>query len=779
MIRGPDQNRRQGRKFAFAAAFCLGLVGVSWSAPADDAGEKPPAEKPAAEKPVVDKPVAEQPAPAANPAAIKTGTLIKIQLPLTGNSDSRVRDEIRRYLKKLSSQADRKEGGAKPTETTIVLELSPGQSEFGRGTEYGRAYDLANFLSSSELDGVTTVAYIPRTIKGHGVLLAMACKKLVMAPEAEIGEAGIDEPRIPAAVQSGYTEIAERTRTIATAVALGMLDKDLDVFKLVRSGSKNNGTVFVRKDQLDAEEKTAQITIEKLPHPALYSGRQASVTGFGFANFLSLAKDRPTMAAALNLPLEAIRERPSGEWRAKRINIQEPINHKLVESVLLSLQEEIDNHDTNFILLVITTPGGSPEDAETLANYLAACDPSKVQTVAYIPKEAPSEAAFIALACDHIVLNKGATIGGPGSKPLNETESLNLSHAYRGLAGAGPDHPDRGIAKRKDRSWSLGAAMVDREVKVFHYTTQPGQDYYFSPEEVTEQVAGEKAFTQGELITQPGVFLRLNNADAAKYGVAETVNDLEELKKLYGLDYDPPAVAPGWAITFIRALAHPKFAWLLLMIGGGAFLMELHAPGVGLGGFIAFLCFLVYFWGQHLNGTAGWLEVLLFVSGVVCLLIELFVIPGAAIFGLGGGLMILASLILTSQTFVVSHTEMLEQLRDRLVMLAVAGAGIVGIGVLSRRFLHRAPGFNRMLLQPPTDQELEQLAQREALVDYSRLLGKSGLTATPLAPAGKARFNGELVDVISHGEFIEPGTEVVVSDVQGNRVIVEKPEAKG
>ena len=41
--------------------------------------------------------------------------------------------------------------------------------------------------------GVKTVAYIPQTIKGHGVLVALACEEIVMNPEAELGEAGVDE----------------------------------------------------------------------------------------------------------------------------------------------------------------------------------------------------------------------------------------------------------------------------------------------------------------------------------------------------------------------------------------------------------------------------------------------------------------------------------------------------------------------------------------------------------------------------------------------------------
>ena len=74
---------------------------------------------------------------------------------------------------------------------------------------------------------------------------------------------------------------------------------------------------------------------------------------------------------------------------------------------------------------------------------------------------------------------------------------------------------------------------------------------------------------------------------------------------------------PGWADYLIDALAAPAVAWLLLLIGGAALYAELQAPGIGVGGFVAGVCFLLYFWSKHLDGTAGWLEVLLFAGGRV------------------------------------------------------------------------------------------------------------------------------------------------------------------
>ena len=49
---------------------------------------------------------------------------------------------------------------------------------------FGQALDLARYISSRDLSGVETVAFIPRTVKGHAVLVAMACEEIVMAPDA-------------------------------------------------------------------------------------------------------------------------------------------------------------------------------------------------------------------------------------------------------------------------------------------------------------------------------------------------------------------------------------------------------------------------------------------------------------------------------------------------------------------------------------------------------------------------------------------------------------------
>jgi membrane-bound ClpP family serine protease len=224
-------------------------------------------------------------------------------------------------------------------------------------------------------------------------------------------------------------------------------------------------------------------------------------------------------------------------------------------------------------------------------------------------------------------------------------------------------------------------------------------------------------------------------------------------------------------------LAQPHIAGTLLFFGGFALMVELSSPGLGAGAFVASLCFVVFFWSQFLHGTADWLEILLFLTGVAFVALEVFVIPGFGVFGLGGAALVVVSLILASQTFVVPQNEyQVQQMPQSLITVLGAGAGVtVGLFVL-RRFMHRTPILRRMLLQPPEGEVLTDLERREALVDYGHLLGQEGVAATRLVPAGKAFFGDQLVDVVSRGLIVAKGTPIRVEEVHGNRIVVTSLE---
>jgi membrane-bound ClpP family serine protease len=691
----------------------------------------------------------------ATPPVVKHGRLVRVPLPILGTADTQVIAAARQALAELPPGAER---------PVLVLEFSSSDNQTGAGSDFERSLKLARFLSSSEASAVETVAYIPKALKGHAVLAAMACESIILAPDAVIGEAGLDEPAeqtTDPTVRSGYREIANRRRTIPAEVALAMLDKNVELIKVETEVSPE----YVLAEDLEALKQKHSLTSQKVLSPAgqfaLFKGSEARSEGF--AKYL--AEDRAALARALSVPVKELEYDPSllGGWRPVEVAISGPITDILVSRVQRTIQQQVRDHSVNLIVLRIDSPGGSLVDSMNLANFIADQNPAVVRIVAYVPQQALSDAALVALAADQLVMQPAAVLGGGGETEFSREELASTAQTLR-----------KSLAPQRGRSWSLMAALVDPQMRVFEYTNrQTGAQAYFSTDEQTDQ-ANPDDWKQGAEITRPGQALKLSGDRALQLGLARhVVQNFADFKEQFGLEGDVALAEPNWADFLVQALAAPAVAWLLLLIGGAAIYAELQAPGIGIGAFIAGICFLLYFWSKHLGGTADWLEVCLFVAGVACILLELFVLPGVAIFGLGGGVMIIASLVLASQTFIVPHNEyQLTQLRDSLLGLLGAGLGIGALAMLMQRYLPHSPLFSNMMLEPPSGAELKDLSQRESLVAFEYLLGMHGVTTTQLTPSGKARFEGKQVDVIADGEVIGRGQSVVVTEVHGNRVVV-------
>ncbi|HEX3602243.1 MAG TPA: NfeD family protein, partial [Lacipirellulaceae bacterium] len=319
----------------------------------------------------------------------------------------------------------------------------------------------------------------------------------------------------------------------------------------------------------------------------------------------------------------------------------------------------------------------------------------------------------------------------------------------------------------------------DPSIELYTYqNTKSGDIGIFSPEEASSKPDADD-WRRGAHIKSVGNTLMLKSDRAKDLGIATLVVDnYDDLKQAYGLNGDIRVAEPNWALEFIEALSSPGLAILLLVIGAVGVYIELHSPGTGIGGFVAAVAFGLFFWSKYLHGTAEWLEVLLFVGGIFCLLLEVLVLPGMAIFGLGGGAMILASLVLANQTFILPRTEsQMVELRHSLTIVAASCLIVVASSIALRRYLPSTPVFRKLLLTPTPEEDLLDLEQRESLADFSHLVGQHGVATTNLMPSGKATFDGQLVDVIADGMPIDRGTPLVVVKARGNRVQVRAVES--
>ena len=253
------------------------------------------------------------------------------------------------------------------------------------------------------------------------------------------------------------------------------------------------------------------------------------------------------------------------------------------------------------------------------------------------------------------------------------------------------------------------------------------------------------------------------------------------LKARYGLRGKAIRVdGPTWVDSLVTILTDPFVSWVLLFIGLFMLVLELKLPGIGLPAITSALAFLLFFWSHYLSGTADQLEIILFLIGLVCLALEIFVFPGFGIFGLSGGLLMLCSIIMASHTFIwptqdYEYRELGFTLLQLMGTLAAVGVGVV----ILARYFPSLPLLSRLVLKPEpwTGVEAEDGPARPTTDGYESLgflIGETGRTTSPLRPTGKARFGNQLIDVTADGAFVENDTLVEVVDVQGARVIVKR-----
>jgi len=388
------------------------------------------------------------------------------------------------------------------------------------------------------------------------------------------------------------------------------------------------------------------------------------------------------------------------------------------------------------VILEINTFGGRVDAAVVIRDALLN---ARVRTVAFVNKRAISAGALISLAAEKIVMADGGTIGaatpvqmGQPGAPTQPVEEKTVSYVRKEF---------RATAESRKRPPLIAEAMVDADVEI-----------------------------RG--LIQKGKLLTLTTEEALKHKLADfradTIADVLKQFDLAGAEVR--RASPNWAENLVRFLTHPIVSSLLITIGMLGIILEIRTPGFGVPGALGIASLALFFWGHWLVQLAGWEELLLVGSGLVLLVLEIFVIPG---FGLAGVLGIGALLAGLSLSLIGGGAtwEFILKAAGRVVFSLLL-ALVASLAVL--RFLPRLPFGRRLILET----ELLAGAGGSSAPESDRMwLGKSGTALSPLRPAGIAEIEGERVDVVSDGDLIEPGVPIVVTHVDGNRIVVRRDRA--
>jgi membrane-bound serine protease (ClpP class) len=270
-------------------------------------------------------------------------------------------------------------------------------------------------------------------------------------------------------------------------------------------------------------------------------------------------------------------------------------------------------------------------------------------------------------------------------------------------------------------------------------------------------------------VIEKGKLLTLTSSQAIEHSVAELTADTLDAALA-------AAVLPGaelrvarqtWAETLVRFLTHPVVSSLLMTVGLLGLLVEIRTPGFAVPGTIGLISLGLFFWGHWIVQLAGWEELLLVAIGVLLLGLEMFVIPGVTVAGIAGIVALVAGLGMTLVGAGATVSVITAALGQVAIAILLAMTGTFALV----RALPNLPFASPLVLETDMTADRGYISSPESDRSW---LGKTGTAISPLRPAGIAEFDGARIDVVSDGAFVDAGSTIAVTRVDGNRIVVRR-----
>ncbi|MCK6604931.1 MAG: nodulation protein NfeD [Ignavibacteriaceae bacterium] len=392
---------------------------------------------------------------------------------------------------------------------------------------------------------------------------------------------------------------------------------------------------------------------------------------------------------------------------------------------------EAEKNGAAAVVFEINTFGGRVDAATQIKDAILN---SSVPTIAFINKRAISAGALIAISCQKVAMVPGASIGAAtvvdqtGQKQAEKYQSYMRSEM-------------RATAEKNGRNTKIAEGMVD------------------------ERIVVEGLVDSTQLIT-------LTSEQAAAYKIADTVATSLNAA-LDALGYKNAKIVDvgnSWAETFVRFLNNPIISSLLIMIGLVGIFTEIKTPGWGVAGTMALIALGLFFGSSLILELASWVEIILFVAGIILILVEIFLIPGFGVPGILGIVLMIGAIFFS----LFNYQGYLDYgiLYRAIIQLAGSLVGTIVILVILYKYLPKSAAFQTFVLNDSTSGEKGFISNP----DNTHLIGMKGMTFTPLRPAGTVLIGGKRFDVVSQGDFIEKDVEVSVVRVEGVKIFVEKSE---
>ena len=419
---------------------------------------------------------------------------------------------------------------------------------------------------------------------------------------------------------------------------------------------------------------------------------------------------------------------PNSKAEFAIVPVKEVIDGGLAAFVERAINESEENGKEG-IIFHIDTPGGRIDSAVYIKDTILR---AKITTIAFVDKNAISAGALISIACDSVYMSTGSSIGAATAVDLQGKKASEKVISYFRAQM-------RATAEANERRADIAEAMVDEELEI-------------------------------EGITEQGMLVTLTFKEALDLGISDgTVETIEDVLSLIGHEgakYTEYRL--NWAEYIVRALTHPVVSSLLMSIGFMGLVFEIRTPGWGIGGTIALIALALFFGSHYIVRLAGFGELLLFAIGIILLAFEVFIIPGFGIAGVSGIALIFVSLYLSLVGSLPSPEDFINA--TYTIGLALIFTIITGYWIIKA---FPRTSFFRKLTLAAVESSQEGYTSSKTMSD---MVGEKGVALNNLRPVGKAEINGRRLDVVTEGGYIEKDASVIVTEVDGSRIVVREIE---
>lgn len=403
------------------------------------------------------------------------------------------------------------------------------------------------------------------------------------------------------------------------------------------------------------------------------------------------------------------------------IPVEETVEKGLYAFLNRSIKEA-EEQKADLIVFYINTPGGAVDAASEIGKIMTETD---IPNVAFVNQKALSAGAYIALNADEIYMTPGSTIGSAAIINQQGNAADKKAQSFWNAAM-------KSAAEQNGRNPLYALAMADESVHLPKYGAEKGKLLT-----LTSDQAVEVGYSEGIVANLDALLKELNKENAQ-------VTYMEE----------------SLAEKVARFVTHPIVIPILLSIGSLGLVLELFTPSFGLSGTMGISSLLLFFYGHTIAGLAGIEAVALFVIGIILLILEFFLVGGiAGVLGMGA---VIASFFMASDNYVHMAISI-------LIAVVISLGGAV---VMMKFFKKKLVAFQKMILTDSINTEAGYVSNQNRI----ELIGKEGMTTTPLRPSGTVLIEEEYVDVVTEGSYLSKGVRVKVVKVEGSRIVVRKLE---